>query len=100
MYWVAALSGILNCLFLLDFMTLAFAGESLAGMLLGTESSVVNIVTEHIPGMSPWEFFLANAFILSFVVVIMLISIYIAFYSDRRECYLGKNECGACEVRK
>ena len=100
MYWVAALSGILNCLFLLDFMALAFAGESVAGLLLGTDSSLVGIVTEHIPGMTPWEFFLANSFVLSFVSVLMLISIYIAFYSDRRECYRPEDKCGVCEVKE
>lgn len=98
MYWVAALSGILNCLFLIDFMAIAFTGESIAGLLLGANSSVVTAVTDHIPGMTAWEFFLANTFVLMFVCVLMLMSIYIAFYSDRRECYLPKNDC-SCEVK-
>ena len=98
MYWVAALSGMLNCLFLLDFMVIAFTGTSSVEILLGQNNIVVDAVTEHVPGMTAWEFFLANAFILMFVSVVMLISIYIAFYSDRRECYLPPKDDCACNT--
>lgn len=92
MFWVALLSGMLNCLFLLDFMMLAFTGDSTAELLFGQDNSVVTVLTEYIPGMSPWEFFLANAFVLCFVSLVMVVSIYIAFYSDKRECYIGTTD--------
>lgn len=92
MFWVALLSGMLNCLFLLDFMLLAFTGDSTAELLFGQDNSVVSVVTEYIPGMTPWEFFLANAFVLCFVSLVMVVSIYVAFYSDKRECYIGTKD--------
>lgn len=99
MFWVAALSGMFNCLFLADFVTTAYTGSSIAGILFGTENPVVGTFTEYIPGMTPWEFFLANVFIVTFVSIVMTLSIYVAFYSDRRECYIaskdGNKICGA-----
>lgn len=88
MFWIPALSAMLNALFLMDFLAIAFTGESVSSMLFGSSgSSLADALTGYIPGMTPYEFFLANTVILIFVSVVMVVSVYIAFYSDKKECY-------------
>lgn len=97
MFWIPALSAVLNALFLMDFVTVAFTGDSVASLIFGlnAENPVTAAVMQHVPGMTPAEFFLANAVVLVFVCAVMTLSIYVAFYSDRRECYRGPS----CKVK-
>ncbi len=82
-FWLGTMSAILNILFIVDFVAYVFTGESLAALTFGDgSSSVSDLVLDYVPGMTSWEFILANGILLGFSVFLVLISIWIAYASS------------------
>lgn len=92
MFWVPFCVGILNAWFMIDFLVTICTGESMAKLIVGKDNALVSTITENIP-TDPVQFWICSALIIVFVCIVECIAIYIAFYSDRSECYCD-SKCG------
>lgn len=77
-FWLATFSVILNVLFILDFITYAFYGESIAAFIFA-DQSLSSLLLTYYPEMTSWEFLAANGMLLAFSVILLALSIWIPY---------------------
>lgn len=77
-FWIGTLSAALNVLFIADFVSYMVSGQSLAAFSFST-GSLSDLILQVHPGMTPEEFMIANGVLLGFSVLLLLLSIWIAY---------------------
>lgn len=77
-FWLALLSAVLNVLFIIDFITYAFYGRSIAAIMFDG-GSLADLLVRYYPEMTSGEFLAANGILLAFSVFLLSISIWIPY---------------------
>ena len=81
-FWIGTLNAVLNVLFIGDFISYAATGNSLAAVAFGEAGSLSDLILTIQPGMTPSEFLIANGILLAFSVVLLMVSIWMAYASS------------------
>lgn len=81
-FWLGTLSAILNILFIIDFASYAFTGQSLAALCFAEDHSLADFFLDVYPDMSTSEFLAANGILLGVSVLLVLLSIWLAYASS------------------
>ncbi len=79
-FWLGFLSMVLNVLFIIDFMTYALYGKSLAAISFKDGGSLADLLLQYYPEMTAAEFLAANGILLGVSVMLLLLSIWISYY--------------------
>lgn len=90
-FWIGTLNAVLNVLFIGDFIAYAATGKSLAAVAFGDAGSLSDLILTVQPGMTASEFLIANGILLAFSVVLLTVSVWIAYASSgvisERSCF-------------
>ncbi len=81
-FWIGTLNAVLNVLFIGDFIAYAATGKSLAAVAFGDAGSLSDLILNVQPGMTASEFLIANGILLAFSVVLLTVSVWIAYASS------------------
>lgn len=83
-FLLAIMSVFLNIAFILDVLLYAYTSKGLGAFIFRDEGlqSLSGFITTHYDGMSPVEFLVANGILLSFSVVLVIVSVWIGFYQS------------------
>lgn len=93
-FWLGTMSAILNVLFIGDFISYAVTGNSLAAVTFGDAGSLSDLVLDVHPGMTGSEFLIANGILLGFSVVLLTVSVWIAYASTGIIVETSSCKCG------
>ena len=99
-FWLGTMSAILNILFIIDFAAYAFTGQSLAALCFTDDhGSLADVILTVYPEMTTGEFLAANGILLGISVVLVLLSIWIA-YATSGIIVDDSDLPGSCDCKK
>lgn len=93
-FWIGTLNAVLNVLFIGDFIAYAATGSSLAAVAFGGSDSLSDLILDIRPGMSSAEFLAANGILLGFSVVLLTVSVWVAYASSGTIVETSSCSCG------
>lgn len=98
-FWLGSMSAVLNILFIIDFAAYAFTGQSLAALCFSEDhESLSDVILTVYPEMTSAEFLAANGILLGISVILVLLSIWIAYASSG--VIVDDSNCAPCACRK
>ena len=98
-FWLGSMSAILNILFIIDFAAYAFTGQSLAALCFSDDhESLSDVILTVYPEMTSAEFLAANGILLGISVVLVLLSIWIAYASSG--VIVDDSNCPVCPKQR
>ena len=98
-FWLGSMSAVLNILFIIDFAAYAFTGQSLAALCFSEDhESLSDVILTVYPEMTSGEFLAANGILLGISVILVLLSIWIAYASSG--VIVDDSNCAPCVCRK
>ena len=98
-FWLGSMSAILNILFIIDFAAYAFTGQSLAALCFSDDhESLSDVILTVYPEMTSAEFLAANGILLGISVILVLLSIWIAYASSG--VIVDDSNCPVCPKQR
>lgn len=98
-FWLGSMSAVLNILFIIDFAAYAFTGQSLAALCFSDDhESLSDVILTVYPEMTSGEFLAANGILLAISIMLVLLSIWIAYASSG--VIVDDSNCPVCPKSK